>query len=569
MYGINKEMIVYRASLPYMQTAKALARSKQMNDHGPLHAQRVYSISKQLARLFDLSSHEIALLLASALLHDIGMAKDRTDHNLLSAKYVKEMGKKGSLPFDKQEVSVVANLCKWHRGTYDPEATNRAILVRTGLLASLLRLADAMDLDYRRSDDYPQFASLIMAINPEQTEHHLSVRNIIALRLHVNRLQTQVELFVDDIELASLQVIRLIKELTDTPVFWPVQVIPMRSSILPRTGQSSAGKATVFSYCNTHGAIQAAISHHQLVAAGFETDIVWDYRRTGNASYFWKNIFPKWSFKDTNLAIVLDLDIPKEFFSDVIKVVKDNPQCRWVYSSPLERSNAEIQFLIDAGVDLLLADERGLFFGSALDEYSLFWMKIAGLSNYDDPLVTTAGVSLVESEVVLGLRYSLWKLIKEGSEVKDYALVVDRIRNNDFQFFQSLSSEWIKVIASLSPKVERQGQVLLVEDVDLPGRLVYDALYHLIENQGLRVGERNEFNTPFAIYRRRQSDREEVLFLSRFLDRDRAYPVKYFVPNHGSPIGATATIWHAYNDNLAATEAVKTTIDRINKAKLQ
>lgn len=185
MYDKYKERQVFVKSLPFMQTAKALAKSKGMNDHGPLHAQRVHSIVGHLCTLIELSAHERDLVRAAALLHDIGMAGDRENHHIKSADIVRNLVAEGELPFNDQEAEIVSKLCEWHRREYKPDDVHQELKIRTGVLASLLRLADAMDLDYRRGEDYPHQEPVIKQVYKEQSLHHLSVRNILGFRIRV------------------------------------------------------------------------------------------------------------------------------------------------------------------------------------------------------------------------------------------------------------------------------------------------------------------------------------------------------------------------------------------------
>ena len=565
MYDLSKEATVLSASLPFMFAAKSLAVAKQMNDHGPLHAQRVYANAAQLARLLSLTGPERALLSAAALLHDIGMAKDRENHNVVSRDLVLQMAEDGVLPMDSAEAEIVASLCKWHRGEYDPKVT-AACGVRTGLLAAILRLADAMDLDYRRSDDYQNRQPVIDAIYPGQRQHHVSVRNVLALRLLINRLGIRIELFVDHFEEANLQLTRLVAELVGTPFGWPVQVCPTHGVLeqpsLPAV--HSNRKAVIFAYCNPHGVVQAAISKRQLNQLGFDTEVICDYARTGQPEDFWQKTVPDWDFSNTDLVVVLDLDLTPPLFDKIMEVFHTNSRCRWIYGSPLDRSSAELSALVEAGVDVLVADDRVLFAGHSLDPAFHFWIKVAGLCNFDDPLTSTAGVGREEFEAARGLRHYMWKLWESKAPPRDYAELINRMLSDDAAFFIEQATAWTQVLEDKYSKPIRVGKVLHCGTLPLSGRFSYDLAYLAIEREGLISYEHNEFQTPYVICTWPSSRGSAVLYVSRFQNPENAYPVKYFVtPNRGQ-IGSCSTIWQTFPDEGSANAAIESTTKRIN-----
>jgi len=565
MYDQSREVEVYKASLPYMAAAKDLASSLQMNDHGPLHAQRVHSIAKRLGSLFPLTLHELSLLLAAALLHDIGMAKNREDHHEVSFELVKEMAECGKLPFDESEAEIVATLCKWHRKEYDSNAI-AADGTRTGLLASLLRLADGMDLDYRRSDDFNQKEEVIDRFNVKQKPHHLSVINILALRFYVSRMEKRIEIFLDQFDHASLQLGRLIDEMVHTPISWPIQIIPVHKNIFENIQKKEEvkQKAIVFSYCNPHGAISAAISKRQLDFLGFETKVVYNYEHTGYAPKFWDKYFLDWNFDDIELVVILGMHISENQFKSVLNKISCNSHCLWTYASPLDMINKEIKQLTITGVNVLLGDERALFLGNSIDEESFFWMRVAGLCNFDDQNLFSFNMSREEYDVSRGLRYSLWSLINEKKSEESCHEIINKIIHNERKFFIENEPLWMDFINSNMPKFTKYGRVLMIGNVDIPGRFIYDIATKAIESQGLLPYENNEFSTPYVIYRRNSQNGIVILFYSHFSITTKAFPIKYFVSQCSEQLGSSSSIWQTYSDKETAKIAVNETIKRIN-----
>jgi hypothetical protein len=565
VYNRSQERAVFVASLPFMAAAKAQAVSRGMNDHGPLHAQRVYALMGHLSALVTLNSRERDLGLAAALLHDIGMAKDRENHHTVAASLVKELAAEGALPFDAQEAAVVSRLCEWHRRDYDPDAVDNALGVRTGVVASLLRLADALDLDYRRSEDYPTQEPVITHLHEGQAQHHLSVRNILGIRFHASGAGTEVQLLVDQVAHAGLQLARLVEELVGTPIAWPVKLIPVRRHAAGGLAFNTLRHAAVFSYCNAHGIVQAGISKQALGMAGFSTNVVCDMSRTGNPPQFWATTVPGFDFSVYQLVAILDLDLPSDL-DVLVRLVRSHPTCRWVYSTPLEQAPEKLAALIDVGVDVLVGDARVLFAGDALVEHGRQWTRIAGLCNADDWLTSTGGFDRREFRASRGLRLELLRLTEAGAGSEQYSALVSRVANGELDAFAEQELEWEKTLEARMPRVTRVGRVLQLEEASLPGRFTYDLAHLAIERHGVLAWEHNEFATPYAICRKHLADgRERILYLSRFGRSDGAVPVKYFVPYAEAQLGSGATIWQTYVSPEAANEAIKATTQRINE----
>ncbi|MBC16729.1 MAG: hypothetical protein CL942_06725 [Desulfovibrio sp.] len=565
MYDLSKEIDVYKASLPYMEAAKDTANALQMNDHGPLHAQRVYMNAKLLCSLFDISPHEKALLLAASLLHDIGMADDRDNHHIVAHDLVLELSESGELPFSAEEAHVVATLCKWHRKDYDPDEVEEQLKIRTGLLASMIRIADSMDLDYRRSPDFQgSREKIIEKINKDQIPHHLSVLSIIALRLRVNHIGTKLELFIENFKLASLQIDRLIEELLGIRFSWPIQLAPIHSS-LPKSSLEIADKkkAIVFAYCNAHGLISATITKKQLELQGFEVTTVCNHNQTFSSTTFWKETFQEFDFNDYNSVSLLDLYLDPILLDDTLKKIQENSHCSWHFASPLDVSGIEVKKMISAGVNLYLCDERALFTGNSLDSNLLFWMRVAGLCNFDNPLVT-AGITRQEYDVAMGIRYEIMASKREEKEEDHYKQLMSLIAQNDLDFFTSRASDFTQHIVEHGLIGTKHGRVLVFKTSRVNGRSVYDFVHKAIVNQGVRQFENNEFETPFAIFPQVFPGVVRVLFVSYFSRSEKAFPVRYFLDYDENSIGGNSTIWQAFNSEDEALSTINTVIARIN-----
>lgn len=122
--------------------------------NGTAHPLEVRKIAMMIfdeasSKIYGMTSLERRLLEAAALLHDIGYYVDCKNHNKHSQKLVIEYGLDG---FNPKEASLVACICRYHRGSLpdkekheiysDFDKKERKIVKRLG---GILRLADGLD----------------------------------------------------------------------------------------------------------------------------------------------------------------------------------------------------------------------------------------------------------------------------------------------------------------------------------------------------------------------------------------------------------------------------------------
>jgi exopolyphosphatase/guanosine-5'-triphosphate,3'-diphosphate pyrophosphatase len=130
----------------------ALERVLETTSWEVAHVRQVQRIAAWLFELLrpyhGLGDVEERLLLAAALLHDVGYPTDPPDHHKASARVVRtHLG----APFDEREVDLIALLARYHRRT-PPKLKHRryAALDESGRrlvggLGGLLRVADGLD----------------------------------------------------------------------------------------------------------------------------------------------------------------------------------------------------------------------------------------------------------------------------------------------------------------------------------------------------------------------------------------------------------------------------------------
>lgn len=107
----------------------------------------------QELRLHEYSASARHLLWSAAMLHDVGMFIGRNGHHKHSYYLIKHGGLLGH---SEEEVSIIASMARYHRGS-DPKESHEAFLdLPFGThklvcdLASILRLAEALDRSHRR-----------------------------------------------------------------------------------------------------------------------------------------------------------------------------------------------------------------------------------------------------------------------------------------------------------------------------------------------------------------------------------------------------------------------------------
>jgi len=168
--------------------------------HGVDHSRAVEDLIHKLIpdeRYKELTEKERFLLLASAWLHDIGMLpavaeefrpalcgkpqEIRNYHHELSERYIVEhYARVGVDEFDKD---VLGKLCRFHRKREDINACDEKLSVqkepvRLRLLASYLRLADALDISVSRTPAGPYSMCLTYGIPIESKIHWIKSRII-------------------------------------------------------------------------------------------------------------------------------------------------------------------------------------------------------------------------------------------------------------------------------------------------------------------------------------------------------------------------------------------------------
>ena len=182
-------------------------------DHGPLHANRVMykclDLILQAVSPAVLSPHMVFLLCASAWVHDIGNIIDRENHRHHSARLVERLWKEHYfIMLSERETTAISQVIEMH-DTNDPldQLETDYVLepgtpeVNLQLLAALLRLADACDIDNRRAP--AMIFQLVKEKLPESSKlHWIAHQNVEMCRYYLDIQMIKAK--VRDIEKAKV-----------------------------------------------------------------------------------------------------------------------------------------------------------------------------------------------------------------------------------------------------------------------------------------------------------------------------------------------------------------------------
>ena len=123
------------------------------------HAEQVADLCTQIfdktkaLKLHSMGERELHLLWSAAMLHDVGMFVGRNGHHKHSYYLIKNGGLLGH---SEEEVSLIANIARYHRGS-DPKESHESFTLLTPQerqavcdLAAILRIAEALDRSHRQ-----------------------------------------------------------------------------------------------------------------------------------------------------------------------------------------------------------------------------------------------------------------------------------------------------------------------------------------------------------------------------------------------------------------------------------
>jgi len=517
-----QEIITLRMAVPIVQFARA--RMGEYTDHGPGHILRVKNFATQLGYVLGLTPSEHHLLRAAALFHDVGNILDRARHHIISQETVEKLTANGQLPFSKDEAALIGLLCRWHRKVYDPTRTDRLYgeIIRTGLLASTLRVADALDSDYRRVDYGPRFKRVLQFFFPEEVPYLDDLTTILGIRICCTpALQLQVFVAAQTVVDASYHIGALRKDVAETPLPCTIQVIESARHRPPSTqplahmptlqAAAAAGPAALLvTPFDPHSLVMTAISYQQLCAAGYQVVLLVYPDSHGATAWLWEEALA---------------DYPASDFAHLV-VIGDRPDgastsarfaavARWQQSGAtvtlLNRHQAnwtQLAELLRLGVQTSLGSDWAYFWGDQVDEADLFWGRIAALCTRD-PIQSTARLMPEEfllSQGLLQVSYDTMTAAAQQPPVDSAGWtalawpILTRIIQDDRPWFAEQAAAFRSTYALLPHSPCVHGNVLVVTLGQASyGPTIFWGLEQAIEAHGRASDRGLRFTAPYAL----------------------------------------------------------------------
>lgn len=544
----EQEIATLRTAIPMLQFARA--KLSEFTDHGPSHGLRVKSFATQLSYLLDLTDAERHLLRAGALFHDIGNVVDRGRHNIISQETVEKLTADGKLPFSPKGAELVGLLCRWHRQEFDPSRmdTLRGEPIRTGLLASVLRVADAMDIDHRRSDYHGTFRQVLEFFFPESLPHWTSLEQVRGVRIYCNPTII-LQVFTRGRPKDNLQINMLRGDLASTLLDWKVMEIDAEAPAWLASSQTSrevkvtsGGRALVVFPFEAHSLIMAALSRKHLTTDGCSVEPLCYPDTADGPTWLWKEALLEISPQGFDRLVIIG-DRPEAAITPQMLETVSLWQERGVTVSVLNRHEANwsrLTRLLDLGVEVILGGDWVYFWGGAASEMDLVWGRIGALCTRD-PTQSTVGVSAEEQAVTQGLLKIVFETVAEpppndtGGWIAVAEPILNRIANDDRAYFASQAHGFAENCAKADFPCRVEGQVVIFDQP--PGEIpqaYYWIMEATIEAHG-RVPERGiRFNVPYAIAAWPDGDAIELLAINHWREEE-AIPIRLLYPSDVGP----------------------------------
>lgn len=551
----EQEIVTLRTAIPMLQLARA--RLVWFGDHGPGHALRVKSFAAQIGYLVGLSEAEQDLLRLAALFHDVGNIVDRGEHHVISQEAVLRLTAEGALPFTAQEAEVIGLLCRWHRREYDPNRIDElnGRIIRTGLLASVLRMADAMDIDYRRSDYPDRWFQVIRFFFPKEVPFWTSLEEVLGLRIQCTPA-VELRVFTRGDVIDNIEITRLRRDLTDTPFPWTLRDIPIQAARtddslrLEREPKQASGSALLAFPFEPHSVVMAALSRKNLIAAGHEVELLCYPDTPGGTAWLWKQVLPQIAPRDYHRLIVIG-DRPEATVTHQLLQTIRNWHEAGVLVSILNRHEpnwSRLPALLQRRTEIILGGDWVYFWGDPVSQQDLAWARIAALCTRD-PTQSAVGLTDEEEALTKGILKVVYDAARQpASDTEAWAAlarpILDRIEADDRAFFLEQTAGFAGSYATEVGPGRVEGRALLFEGVPSQfSQACYWALEAAIERQGRELQRGIHFKVPYAIATWCDGEIVQLLAINHWREEE-AIPIRLLYPSDlgPSPVGNEGTV---------------------------
>jgi hypothetical protein len=463
---------------------------------------------------------------------------------VISQEAVIQLTAEGALPFTAQEAEVIGLLCRWHRREYDPNQTDElnGRIIRTGLLASLLRVADAMDVDYRRSD-YPDcWFQVIRFFFPREIPFWNSLKEILGLRIQCTPA-VELRVFIREDVKDNIEIPRLRRDLASTPFSWTLREVPVRGKSPEDLSQQEQkpkkenGAALLVFPFEPHSVVMAALSRKNLKAAGYKVELLCYPDTPGGTAWLWSQVLPEIALEDYQRLIVIG-DRPDSTVTPQLLQTVRNWQESGLLVNVLNRHESNwsrLPALLQRGAEIVLGGDWTYFWGDPATQQDLDWARIAALCTRD-PTQSTVGLTDEEEALTRGLLKIVYDVARQrASNTEEWAALVspilDHIEAGDRAFFFEQAAGFAGSYALELGSGCVEGGALLFEDV--PGQFspsCYWALEAAIERQGRSLQRGIHFKVPYAIATWCDGEMVELLAINHWREEE-AIPIRLLYPS--------------------------------------
>ena len=546
----TQEIATLNTAVPILQFARA--KMSEFADHGPGHVLRVKSFATQLGYVVGLSQTEQHLLRAASLFHDVGNVLDRDRHHIISQETVQRLTASGELPFSNREAELVGLLCRWHRKEYNSDRVDQIQneTVRTGLLASILRVSDAMDIDHRRADYGERFSHVLEFFYPAELPFWTSLEEILGVRIQCNP-GVNLQVFAGRDLQENIQFNMLREDLGGTPLPWTVEQVSVSSgsSVGPLTQKKMAANTTIsapptalLAYpFDCHSLIMAAISRRNLKQTGWQVEMLCYPDTADGPAWLWREALATSKPEEYGLLVAIGDRPDPRVTQDLLKSVQlwRSAGAAVTILNRHEANWSRLPDLLNLDVELFLGGDWAFFWGSDVRQQDLAWGQIAALCTRE-PTQSTATLSSEQEAIVQGLLNTVFD--QTGRSVNDVAgwvrlseSIISRIEADDYAYFAEQAGDFVTHFATAPQSPKPEGRVLRFTEA--PGPLpqaYYWALEAAIEENG-RAPERGvQYKFPYALATWRDGSDLELLAISHWRE-EAAIPIRLLYPSDLGP----------------------------------
>lgn len=564
----EQEIAILKVAIPMLQFVRATLSS--FADHGPHHALRVKTYATQLGYVMGLNDTERRLLRVGALFHDIGNVIEREKHHQISQQTVEKLTMEGDLPLSPEEAEVVGLLCRWHRKEYEAERADmvRGERVRTGLAASILRVADAMDIDSRRSDYDREFRFAMEFFFPEKRQYFTSLEETYGVRM-VCASQVTIQVLTRGAVQDNIQIEQLYSDLSKTPLGWDIQQISIPPDELHKLG---TGRARVVFPFDAHSLVMAALTCKQLELAGYAVELFCYPDTSDGAGWFWRTALEEIETDGIAHWIVIG-DRPDPNSTTVMLDTVERWQSGGASVHILNRHEANwarVPQLRARGVNLTLGTDWAYFWGDQLSPEDFAWATLAALTTRD-PTMASAVVSPEMERVMHGLLAAVMEAEQRGArDTAEWVGLAEpllkRIVENDRGYFAGRADEFLGGFAKPTRRGRVVGRVLVFDDA--PGEMpqaFYWIMEAAMEQEGFLYERALRLRVPYAIAMRAVGTEVEIVAMNHWR-AEHVPPIRLLYPDIGPRPQGTESIVTARLTPAQAEMALAKLTEACNRA---